>query len=169
MRFHFAHLDNLRELYVDQIQHLHSAETQICEALPDVVEAATDTELKRVLEDHLQETREQLLQLEDILDHTAGQPESKQSKAIAALIDESKDLIADAKNEKVRDAAIITTWLRIERYEITAYEAVRDFSEIIGETSHANLHEHSLQEEKKAAAALTNLWSAANAMADRAA
>src|SRR5215469_7514668 len=165
MRFHFAHLDNLRNLYVDQIQHLLSAETQIIEALPDVVEAADDPELKRVLRDHLQETREQVSQLEDILDHTAGQPESKQSKVLAALIGESEDLIADAKNERVRDAAIITTWLRIERYEITAYEAVRDFAEIIGETSHANLHEHSLQEEKKTDAALTNLWIAANTMA----
>src|SRR5262252_8591986 len=64
MRFHSAHIDNLRKLYVDQIQHLLSAENQIMEALPKMVAAATDPELKRVLQTHLQETREQVSQLE---------------------------------------------------------------------------------------------------------
>jgi ferritin-like metal-binding protein YciE len=169
MRFHLARIDNLRKLYVDQIQHLHSAETQITEALPEVVEAASDPGLKRALQTHLQETREQVSHLQNILDHTAGKPESKRSKAMAALIDEGNDLITDAKNERVRDAAIITAWMKIERYEIAAYETVRDFAKIIGETNQAGLHEHSLEEERKADNALTSIAASANTMADRAA
>lgn len=169
MRFHLAHIDNLRKLYVDQIQHLHSAETQIAEALPQVIEAASDPELKRVLQTHLQQTREQVSRLQNILEHTAGKPESKRSKAMAALIDEGNDLIEDAKNERVRDAGIITAYRRIEHYEIAAYEAMRDCAKIIGETDQASLHERTLEEEKRADEALTSIADSANTMADRAA
>ena len=49
MRFHSAHIDNLRKLYVDQIEHLLSVENQIMEALPKMGAAAPDPELKIVL------------------------------------------------------------------------------------------------------------------------
>ena len=57
MKFFSANLDNLRKLYIDELQHLHSAETQITEALPKMIEAATDPQLKRALENHLHETK----------------------------------------------------------------------------------------------------------------
>jgi len=168
MRLSFARIDNLRKLYVDQIQHLHSAETQITEALASGIETASNPELKLVLQTHLQETREQVSRLQKILD-TAGKPEPKRSKAMAALIAEGDDLIADAKNEQVRDAAIITAGRRVEHYEIAAYEALRGFAQIIGETDQAALHERTLEEEKKADEALRGLADLANSLADRAA
>src|SRR5215471_2488514 len=133
MRLSFARIDNLRKLYVDQIQHLHSAESQIAESLASLIETASNPELKGLLQTHLQETREQVSRLQNILD-TADKAEPKRSKAMAGLIAEGDDLIADAKNERVRDAAIIMACRRIEHYEIAAYEALRDFAQIIGET-----------------------------------
>jgi ferritin-like metal-binding protein YciE len=88
---------------------------------------------------------------------------------MAGLIAEGDDLIADAKNERVRDAGIITVCRRIETYEIAAYESLRDFAQIIGETDQAALHERTLEEEKKADEALQGLAGSANSMADRAA
>ena len=113
MRFHSAHIDNLRKLYVDQIRHMHSAETQITEALPKMIEAASDPELKRILQTHLQETREQVSRLQTILERTPGTPEPKHSKAMACIIDDGNDMIADSKNDPVRDAAIITAGQRV--------------------------------------------------------
>ena len=168
MRLSFARIDNLRKLYIDQVQHLQSAETQIAEALASVIETASNPELKNVLQTHLQETREQGSRLQAILD-AIGKPEPKRSKAMAALISEGADLIADAKNEKVRDAAIITICRRIQHYEISAYEAVRDFAQIIGETDQAALHERTLEQERKVDEALRSLSELANSLADRAA
>jgi ferritin-like metal-binding protein YciE len=169
MRFHSAHIDNLRKLYVDQIQHLHSAETQITEALPKMIEAASDPELKRILQEHLQETREQASRLQTILEQSAGRPEPKHSKAMACMIEDGNNLLADAKNDPVRDAGIITACQRIEHYEMAAYSGLCNFAEIIGETEQAGLLERSLEEEKKADEALTNIAESANTRADRAA
>jgi hypothetical protein len=38
--------DNLLKLYFDQLDQIHSAETQIRDALPKMIEAATEPELK---------------------------------------------------------------------------------------------------------------------------
>lgn len=169
MRFHSAHIDNLRKLYVDQIEHLFSAENQIVEALPKMIAAATDPELKRVLQTHLQETREQVSRLEQIAQQSPANLQAKKSKPLAALIEEGNDVIGDAKNEPVRDVAIITACQRIEHYEIAVYSAVCNFAEIIGETEQASLLERTLEEEKKADEALAGIAETANTRADRAA
>ena len=169
MRFHSAHIDNLRKLYVDQIEHLLSAENQIVEALPKMIAAATDPELKRVLQTHLQETREQVSRLEQIAQQSPANLQAKKSKPLAALIEEGNDVIGDAKNEPVRDVAIITACQRIEHYEIAVYSAVCNFAEIIGETEQASLLERTLEEEKKADEALGGIAETANTRADRAA
>jgi ferritin-like metal-binding protein YciE len=169
MRFHSAHIDNLRKLYVDQIQHLLWGENQIVESLPKMISAATDPELKRVLQSHLQETREQVSRLEQIVQQSEENLEPKRSKPIAALLEEANDMIGDAKNEPVRDAVIIAASQRIEHYEIAAYLSVCNFAEIIGETDESGLLEKTLEEEKKADQALTGIAESANTKADRAA
>ena len=42
MKFFSANIENLRELYINQLQMLLSAEQQITEALPTMIEKATD-------------------------------------------------------------------------------------------------------------------------------
>jgi ferritin-like metal-binding protein YciE len=169
MRFHSAHIDNLRKLYVDQIEHLLSVENQIVEALPNVIESAGDPELKRVLQIHLQETCEPVSRLEQIAQQTADKLQPKRSKPVAALIEEANDMIGDAKNDPVRDAMIVAACQRIEHYEIAAYSAVSNFAEIIGETDQSGLLEKTLEEEKKADGALNGIAESANTRADRAA
>src|SRR5579859_8289637 len=107
MKFISANLDSLRKLYIDQLEHLHSAETQITKALPKMIEKATDPQLKQALETHLQETRGHVTRLEQILQERAGKVDSKKNKGIAGLITEGEDLIRDANDESVRDAGII--------------------------------------------------------------
>lgn len=169
MRLHTAHIDNLRKLYVDQIQHLYSAESQIVEALPKMIDGAGDSELKQALQSHLQETREHVSRLEQILQQTVHKPDTKKSKAMSAIISEGDDMIGDASNEFVRDAAIITAAQRVEHYEIAAYGSVRNFADIIGETAQANLLQQTLEEEKHADAVLTSISNSANVKAERAA
>lgn len=169
MRFHPAHIDNLRKLYVDQIEHLLSAEDQILEALPTMVEAASEPELKRILQTHVQETREQVSRLEQIVQQSVGKLEPKRSKPMAALVDEANQLVGDAKNDPVRDVAIITACQRIEHYEMAVYLAVCNYAEIIGEAEQSRLLEKTLEQEKNVSEALSGLAESANTRADRAA
>lgn len=169
MKFMSANLDNLRKLYVDELQHLHSAETQITKALPKMIEKASDPQLKQALETHLQETRGHVARLEQIMQNSVGEVDSKKCKGVAALIGEGEDVIGDASDEAVRDAGIIAAAQKVEHYEMAAYGTVRTFAEILGQTQEADLLERTLDEEKHADAVLTQISDSANTRADKAA
>jgi len=169
MKLHLARIDNLRKLYIDQIQHLHFAESQIMEALPKMIEVADDTELKAALQTHLQETREHASRLEQILQEAIHKLESKKDKAISAIISEGEDTIKDASNAAVRDAAIITAAQRVEHYEIAAYRSVRNFAQIIGEAQQGGLLQQTLDEENHADEVLTGISASADTRAAKAA
>ena len=169
MKFLSANLENLKALYINQLQHLHSAETQITEALPKMIEKASDSQLKQALESHLQETRGHVTRLERILQQATGKVDAKKSKGIAALITEGEGIITDAKVEPVRDAGIIAAAQKVEHYEMAAYGTVRTYAEILGLTEQADLLEQTLDEEKHADAILTQISDSANTRAERAA
>lgn len=169
MKFISADLNNLRKLYVDQLEHLHAAEHQITKALPKMVEKSSDSQLKQALETHLEETRNHVTRLEQILRQCTGQVDSKKNKGIAALITEGEDVITDATDENVRDAGIIAAAQKVEHYEIAAYGTVRTFAEILGELQQAELLERTLDEEKHADSVLTQISDSANTRADKAA
>ena len=99
MKFFSANLDSLKKLYIDQLQQLHSAETQITEALPKMIEKSHEPQLKQALDSHLQETRGHVRRLEEILQSQMGKVESKKNKGIAALITEGEDVIKDATDD----------------------------------------------------------------------
>jgi ferritin-like metal-binding protein YciE len=166
MKFFSANLDSLRKLY---LQQLYSAETQITDALPKMIEAATEPELKNALQIHLQETRGHVARLQQILNQAQGSAESKKCKGMAALITEGEDVIKDATDESVRDAGIISAAQKVEHYEIAAYGTVRTFAEILGNDSQADLLDQTLEEEKHADSVLTGIADTANTQADKAA
>jgi ferritin-like metal-binding protein YciE len=169
MKFFSANLDSLRKLYSDQLQQLHSAGTQITEALPKMIQSATEPQLKNALQTHLQETLGHVARLEQILNEAKGSVDSKKSKGMAALITEGEDVIKDAADQSVRDAGIIAAAQKVEHYEIAAYGTVRNFAEILGKDSDAGLLDQTLEEEKHADSILTGISDTANTKADKAA
>jgi ferritin-like metal-binding protein YciE len=169
MKFFSANLDSLRKLYIDQLQQLHSAETQITDALPKMIQSATEPQLRNALQTHLQETKGHVTRLEQILNQTTGSVESKKSKGMAALITEGEDVIKDAADASVRDAGIIAAAQKVEHYEMAAYGTVRTFAEILGNDAQAELLDQTLEEEKHADSLLTEISDTANTRADKAA
>ena len=56
------------ELFLDELRDLYSAEKQITKALPKLIKAASNAELGRALEGHLDETRGQIERLDVIVE-----------------------------------------------------------------------------------------------------
>src|ERR1700749_4876648 len=103
---------NLRALWVGQLRVMLSAEEQIVRALPDMKTHANDEELRQAFQTHLEETEQHIKRLEQIL-ATQKQLDSKtdatgpvKCKAIAALKAEAEDIMVDARDAWVRDAAL---------------------------------------------------------------
>jgi ferritin-like metal-binding protein YciE len=150
MKFLVEHLKNLRELYLNQLQMLLSAEEQIAIASLDMIGRSTDPELKGALQIHKEETENQVLRLKQILTAATGAAKLVKCKAVHALIEEGEDMLLDARNDAVRDVALIAAAQRIEHFEIAAYGAVRRFAQILGESASAAVLTQTIDEESKA-------------------
>ena len=85
-------MTNLRDLYVDQLRDLYSAEQQILVAMPKMIDAASDTELRQKLEKHQVETRRQADRLMEIFDDLGESPAGHHCRGMEGLILEAEEM-----------------------------------------------------------------------------
>jgi ferritin-like metal-binding protein YciE len=150
-------LNSLHDLYVTELKDLYDAENRIIKALPKMAEAAVTPELKTAFEEHLQQTRNQALRLEEIFQKLDESPKGQKCKGIAGIIDEGEDLMGEDAEPAVNDAALIAAAQRVEHYEIASYGTVRTYARQLGYPDHERLLGETLEEEEQTDKKLTRL------------
>lgn len=159
-------LDNLKELYVEELKDLYNAENQLVKALPKMAKAATSPALKQGFEKHLKETKVHIERLETIFDALGESPKGKKCKAMEGLLEEGADVIEENATDEVRDVALIAAAQRVEHYEMAGYGCVRTYAQLLGENKAMKLLQTTLDEEGKTDQALTKLAEKINIDAD---
>lgn len=150
-------LESLKDLYLEQLKDLYSAETQLVDALPKMAERATSPDLKKGFQDHLRQTQEQVRRLEQIFQDLGESPKGHTCEGMKGLIKEGEQMIKMKGDDSVIDAGLIAAAQRVEHYEIAGYGTVRTYAEMLGKTQHVSLLERTLQEEEMADEKLTQL------------
>ena len=146
-----------RELYIDELRDIYSAETQLVKALPKMAKAAESDELRSGFEEHLEQTKEHVSRLEQIFDALGEKPTGKKCEGMAGLIKEGGEAAQEDYEGDVKDSALIGAAQRVEHYEIAAYGTVRAMAEKLGEDDAVELLSQTLQEEKDTDVKLSDL------------
>ena len=150
-------LQNLRDLFVEELADLYSAETQLVEAIPLMAQAASSTELRNSFQTHLGQTQNQINRLEQIFSQLGVSPSNKTCKGMRGIISEAQETIKENGNPNVKDAALIAQAQRVEHYEIAGYGSVRTYAQQLGENRAAELLQQTLNEEAETDKKLTQL------------
>jgi ferritin-like metal-binding protein YciE len=150
-------LDTLKDLYIDEIKDLYSAERQLVKALPKMAKAANDTQLQQAFRTHLKETAEHAARLEQICKDLGVSPRGKKCVGMEALIEEGSELIKEGPDPDVLDAGLISKAQHVEHYEIAGYGTVRTYARQLGFANHAELLQQTLDEEGRTDHLLTEL------------
>ncbi len=166
-------ITDLSDLLKHEILDLYSAEEQIIEGLPKMIDKATDSELKEALSHHLQVTKIHKERLDDIkkslMDEDAdtqdngffsnlfGGVNSVTCKGIEGLIKEAEKMMGEDMTTEVMDAAIIAAAQKIEHYEISGYGTARAYAQELELDYVASLLMQTLNEEYEADDSLTEL------------
>jgi ferritin-like metal-binding protein YciE len=150
-------LQNLQDLYVEQLRDLYNAETQLIQALPKMAHAASAPDLKDAFNMHLNETREHVTRLNQIFNQLGQSPLGEKCAAMEGLIEEGENLIAEPGDPSVKDAALIAAAQRVEHYEIAGYGTVRTFAKFLDFDEAEKLLQKTLDEEGSADHKLTKL------------
>jgi len=149
--------EDLRDLYIDQLKDLYSAENQLIKALPKMAKAASNEDLKSAFETHLEETRVHAERIAQIMKDMGESPKGKKCKAMEGLVEEGKEALEEFEDPEVLDAALIAASQRVEHYEIAGYGCVRTYANLLGEDKAAKLLQQTLDEEGKTDKLLTGL------------
>ena len=157
----------LKELYIDELKDLYSAENQLVKALPTMAKAASSDELRQGFEKHLEQTRGHVQRLEKIYQALGESPKGKTCKGMQGLIEEGSEATEEDYEGSVMDAALIGAAQRVEHYEIAGYGTVRSMAETLGEDDHVSFLEETLEEEKETDEKLTELAEQINAQANQ--
>jgi ferritin-like metal-binding protein YciE len=148
-------INTLEDLLKNQIEDLHSAETQMVEALPKMAKSANCNGLKASFEAHLEQTKVHVSRLEEIAKSLNFSPTGKTCHAMKGLCEEGREALCDKAHPTLHDADLIAAAQRIEHYEIAAYGTARELAECLGHTHSASLLDATLAEEKAADSTLT--------------
>lgn len=159
--------DSLRELYVNELKDLYSAETQLVKALPKMAKASSNAELRQGFEEHLRQTSEHVSRLEQIFEMLGEKPSGKKCLGMEGLVKEGAETMSEDYEDALMDAALIGAAQRVEHYEIAGYGTVRAFAELLGENEHVSLLEQTLEEEKQTDEKLSQLADQINSQADQ--
>ena len=158
--------EGLKELYIDELKDLYSAESQLVKALPKIAKAASSDELRQGFEEHLEQTKGHVQRLEKIFQALGESPKGKKCKGMEGLIEEGSEGIEEDYEGSVLDAALIGAAQRVEHYEIAGYGTVRSMAETLGESNHVSLLEETLEEEKETDEKLSELAAQINTTAN---
>lgn len=139
-----------RELLIEEIRDLYSAESQLIRALPAMGAGATNEELRFVFEDRLVEARVHAARLEETMDGLHESPQGETSEAMRELIAEAQRLAAEEPEPAILDLALISAIQRVEQYKVAAYGCARTVAELAGDSHLASTFQLCLDEETRA-------------------
>ncbi len=165
MKLFSANIEDLRTLYISNLKKALDMEQKITASLPDLIDAATDSELNAALRTHLEETRLHVSLVQSLLNSNTGESDTETCKVADGLTTEAADTIKDVTNSAVRDIALIGAAQQVEHHEIAVYGTLRRWAEILNLTEDARIIKTIEAEEGKADALLTQIASKVNVMA----
>lgn len=150
-------MKNLRDLFLEQLRDMYYAEERMITTLPKLANAATCSQLRRVIQSHLAESEGHMMRLEQIFEAFDEVAKGLTCDATVGLVKEAEKTASNFEASSAGNAAIICALQKIEHYEIASYGCLRDWAVTLGQHNSAALLQEILNQEKEANAVLTKL------------
>jgi ferritin-like metal-binding protein YciE len=148
----------LDEFFLNSLKDIYWAEKHLTKAIPKMIKASTTEELRKVFEEHLEVTEEQVTKLETVFELIGEKPQAKKCEAMEGLTKEAESIIDETKEGSlIRDVALIMAAQKVEHYEIATYGTLIRLATALGRQDVATVFNTILDEEKEADMTLTGV------------
>jgi ferritin-like metal-binding protein YciE len=142
-------MQTAHELFTHELADMLDAERKILEALGEQAEESTNPQLQKAFEAHREQTETQVQRLEQCFEQLEEEPEETECAGIRGLIEEHDNMKEEDPSEDILDVFNVAAATKVERYEITAYEALIRLSDMMGHTKVSRLLNQNLKEEQQ--------------------
>ena len=125
-------IHTMDDLFVHTLRDIYYAEKQLLKALPEMVEKATDAQLKQAFQSHLGETKNQALRLEQVFKMLGVEAKGVDCPAIDGIIEEAEEVSGEVEDKAVLNAALAAAAQAAEHYEIARYGTLKAWAKQMG-------------------------------------
>ena len=140
-----------RELFLHELGDLLYAENTLVKTLPKLAREATDAELQKGFEAHLEETKQHVDKLKQVFELVGEKAKAEKCPAIEGITKEHDDFMSEEKPSPViTDMFLTGAGARTEHYEIAAYTGLITMAQALGEKSAVPLLQANLKQEEAA-------------------
>src|SRR5919197_1987151 len=140
-----------RDLLVNELQSMLYVEQKLADqVLPELSREVDDNQLKHGFDEHLEQTRQHVANLERALELLGEKPKADKSHAIDGLVAQHDKVVKRIESDQLRDVFDAGAAAKTEHLEIAAYENMIETAEAIGEDEIVSLLEENLDEEESA-------------------
>jgi len=146
---------SLKEVLVDELRDMYSAENQLVKALPKLAKGANDSSLAQLFADHLEETKGQVVRLQNVFDILEEKPTGQHCGGMEGIVEEGADALEKGTEDASFDSGLIGAALRTEHYEIAGYQTCISMAKTLKLSEIVGLLTENLNEELAAAEKIT--------------
>ena len=150
---------SLDDLFLHTLKDVYYAEKQIVKALPKMAKKAGSPDLKAAFEQHLEETKGHVTNLESVFEAIGKKPSAVKCDAIVGILHEATELMDEVEDADTLDAAMLAAAQAVEHYEIASYGTLIAWAGTLGHKDAVKMLESTLAEEKAADEKLSKLGS----------
>src|ERR1700730_14917626 len=137
----------LKDVLLDELRDMYSAENQLVKALPKLAKGAKNAKLKEPFTAHLEETKGQVERLKEVFEHLEEKPTGEHCDGMEGIVEEGKSALEKDEDDASFDCGLIGAALRTEHYEIAAYQATISMAKTLGMQDVIDLLTENLNEE----------------------
>jgi ferritin-like metal-binding protein YciE len=125
--------DTLDELFEHELRDLYDAEHKLVRALESMSKKTPDDMLAQGFRQHRDITKEQIKRLERVFEVLGKKPRREPCKGINGLVDEFTKFVKEEEpSDEVLNTFALGAGLKVEHYEIVAYESLLRIAGSIG-------------------------------------
>jgi ferritin-like metal-binding protein YciE len=150
---------SLDDLFLHTLKDVYYAEKQIVKALPKMAKKAGSPDLKAAFEQHLEETKGHVTNLESVFEAIGKKASAVKCDAIVGILHEATELMDEVEDADTLDAAMLAAAQAVEHYEIARYGTLIAWAGTLGHKDAVKMLESTLAEEKATDEKLSKLGS----------
>lgn len=131
-------MKTLQDLFEYQLRDLYNMEERLVDILNVLAHKVTDDQVKEILTDYIEETKEHLVRLEIICDELEISTLGNTCHAIDEIIKTVQPFLNEIIKEDVRNIGLVALVQNLQHYEISGYTNAVRFAKELGlrEISH---------------------------------
>lgn len=139
-----------RELFIHELGDILYVERQLAtKALPKLISEVEDDEFRSALEDHLDQTKTHVKNVEQVFEILGEEAEAEVCLGFEGLTKEHAKMVEETSSSLI-DMVDLGAAARTENYEIAAYETLRRMAKALGHDDAVALLDENLKQEKEA-------------------